>query len=209
MAIWEWEESPHKFVNYGIQASLDIETAYINKQTTIDLSTTPAHIPYTIDMVTMCQTRHNFGTTRQIQRVPLLRPLHTFLKDHTSLATPMHSSSITSRSKTKKARTTTASTTSTVTSVGSSLGRVSVPMTGSPYSIGTTSFSSPATAMMNKTKSGGSISTKTKPVGKNPYKSAAVVISPLKSPKFKGTILAVSTEIDSCHRNLSMQAICK
>ena len=172
MAIWEWEDSPRKFVPYGIQASLDIETAYKNKLRAVDLSVTTAHIPYTIDMVAMQQTRHSFGTRRRIQRVSLPRPLHTFLKDHTGLG---HTSSSGS-----------SATTPTYGSSGSVIASVSG--IGSHTSVGSASFISPATAMI---KSGSCSQSKkdakTKITGKKaPKTAAAVVISPLKSPKIKG-----------------------
>ena len=64
---------------YDIAATVDIETAYLNSHTSVDLSTTPANIPYTIDFTLSQQTRHHYNTRRQIKRIPLPKPLLSYL----------------------------------------------------------------------------------------------------------------------------------
>ena len=87
MAYWEWDQGRGRYVPYDITASADIEQAFMSNQPTVDLSVTPARIPYTIDFVSMHQTRHGYNTRRRVRRVPLTQPLVTFL------STPSSSSS--------------------------------------------------------------------------------------------------------------------
>ena len=111
-----------------MQALVDIELAFMSKQTRVDLSTTPTCIPYVIDFVSMEQTRHGYGTRRSIKRVNLLYPLHDYLKDC--------------------GRPVTTGTTSLLGS-GSFIPPAAVP---SP-SYGSGTFTSPATAMLSAGKS--------------------------------------------------------
>ena len=94
MAYWEWDQGRQRFVPYDIQASVDIETAYSNGQGSIDLSTAPSRIPYTINMRSQYQTRHRYNTRREIRRVPLQQPLVTYLQPQPpSQPSPLPSSS--------------------------------------------------------------------------------------------------------------------
>ncbi len=89
---WEYEDSPGKYLPYSIQATVDIEVSLATGHThIIDLSTTPAGIPYVIDTQALHQTRHRYGTVRKIRCVPLLpgRALQDLLAVRTFSAIPL------------------------------------------------------------------------------------------------------------------------
>ena len=82
MGYWEWEDIPRHFTPYAINATVEIELAFMKRLSQIDLASTPACIPYSIDMVAMEQTRHGYNTKRTIKRVSLLEPLQRYLQDY-------------------------------------------------------------------------------------------------------------------------------
>ena len=71
--------SRRRFVPYEIQASVDIEQAYLSGYASVDLSTTASSVPYLVDMVRGTQTRHDYGTERRVRRIALAKPLQEFL----------------------------------------------------------------------------------------------------------------------------------
>lgn len=164
MACWEWEESPGKYTPYTVQATVDIELAYMNSFRTVDLSTSPAQIPYTVDIHLQQQTRHGFGTKRRIRRVPLTYSLQQYLKDR-KINNPTHTSMVgsgtsaafghmpSSRGPSKGSHTSfTSGATGMMTRSHSSSGSASIK---GPPSSGTTSssfnsFTSPATKLIAK-----------------------------------------------------------
>ena len=79
LGYWEWEMSRRRFVPYEIQASVDIEQAYLSGCGSVDLSTTASSVPYLVDMVRCTQTRHDYGTERRVRRITLAKPLQEFL----------------------------------------------------------------------------------------------------------------------------------
>ena len=82
MGYWEWEDTPRHFTPYAINATIEIELAFMKRLSQIDLASTPACIPYTIDMIAMEQTRHGYNTKRTIKRISLLEPLQRYLQDY-------------------------------------------------------------------------------------------------------------------------------
>ena len=72
-AYWTWNERKGSDVSYSIDATMDIESAYLRGggTTSVNLATCPCLIPYTIDFVSMVQTRHGYNTQRKIQRCML------------------------------------------------------------------------------------------------------------------------------------------
>ena len=67
LAFWEWEVNRGCFVPYGIQASVDIEQAYLSGCRSVDLYTTASRLPYLVDMAKQIQTRHGYGTKRRVR----------------------------------------------------------------------------------------------------------------------------------------------
>ena len=75
------------FVLYDFVSMLVIEEAYQSRSVhggqAVDLSSTPANLPYTISFQPMggymFQTRHGFNTQRRVQRLPLDQPLQACL----------------------------------------------------------------------------------------------------------------------------------
>ena len=75
------------FVLYDFVSMLVIEEAYQSRSVhggqAVDLSRTPANLPYTISFQPMggymFQTRHGFNTQRRVQRLPLDQPLQACL----------------------------------------------------------------------------------------------------------------------------------
>ena len=84
MGYWLWEESTssNKFIPFSILASVDIELAQMTRPAdkTVDLSTRPSAIPYTVDIGAMVQVRHGYGTRRVVCKVELPRPLQSYLR---------------------------------------------------------------------------------------------------------------------------------
>ena len=80
---------------------MDLELAYQKGDTSVNLAMCSSQLPYTIDLTTMEQTRHGYGTRRSIRRQPLPRgSLQSYLQIHSStvptgnvLATPLSLSS--------------------------------------------------------------------------------------------------------------------
>ena len=70
-AYWEWSDSPGHFIPYQMEASLDIECAYQQSSSTVNLAHQLSRLPYTVDLQHMYQTRHHYNTRRPIRRVPL------------------------------------------------------------------------------------------------------------------------------------------
>ena len=92
---WEYEDRPGNYLPYSIQATVDIELSLATGHThTIDLSTTPAGIPYIIDTRALHQTRLRYGTVRKIRCVPLPsgHTLQGLLVDRTLSSTTVGSS---------------------------------------------------------------------------------------------------------------------
>ena len=50
---------------------MDIELAYQRGDTSVNLATCSSRLPYTVDLTTMQQTRHGYGTRRSVLRQPL------------------------------------------------------------------------------------------------------------------------------------------
>lgn len=70
-AYWTWEVEHSCYVPYETKASIAIEEAFQNSLPHVDLSTSLAAIPYTIDLVNKVQFRHSYNTQRNIQRCQL------------------------------------------------------------------------------------------------------------------------------------------
>ena len=79
LGFWEWEVSRGCFVPYGIQASVDIEQAYLSGCRSVDLYTTASRLPYLVDVAKQIQTRYSYGTKRRVRRVVLSEPLQKLL----------------------------------------------------------------------------------------------------------------------------------
>ena len=98
---WTWKEHGRNYVLYLTEASVDIELAYQKGDTMVNLATCSSQLPYTIDFITMEQTRHGYATRRSIQRQSLPKgSLQSYLQVHSStvptgnvLATPLSLSS--------------------------------------------------------------------------------------------------------------------
>lgn len=73
------------FVPYDIQSSVEIELAYVQGYTSVDLSKCSTRLPYTIDFTRMEQTRHMYNTRRPVQRCAL--PPGTSLQSLLALTT--------------------------------------------------------------------------------------------------------------------------
>lgn len=58
---------------------MDIELASLIGCGSVDLSTSPSCVPYTVDFVKQTQTRHGYGTERRVRRVTLHKPLQKLL----------------------------------------------------------------------------------------------------------------------------------
>lgn len=71
-AYWMWSDSPGHFLPYQVEASVDIEVAFQQKQAKlVNLAKCPSCLPYTINLNSMNQTRHHYNTKRDIKRVAL------------------------------------------------------------------------------------------------------------------------------------------
>ena len=87
MGYWQWDSGRGAYLCYSLEATVQIETHYqsmatgTSTMTTLDLSTTPAAIPYTIDFNNLTQMRHHYNTIRSIRRVSLTIPLQELLSD--------------------------------------------------------------------------------------------------------------------------------
>lgn len=71
-AYWMWNEKGSNFVPYDTESSVNIELAFDNGSTSVDLSTCTAKLPYTVDFLTMEQIRHGYDTRRKVQRCALV-----------------------------------------------------------------------------------------------------------------------------------------
>ena len=86
-AYWSWDEGGGRFALYAIQATVDIEQAYLQYQSnkkkshsTVDLSQCSSCLPYTVDFSNMTQKRHGYMTQRKITRDYLPPGLQTLLQ---------------------------------------------------------------------------------------------------------------------------------
>ena len=100
-AYWTWNDRDDSFVPYSINATVDIELAYMqftrapshtNAQSSIDLSKCGSQLPYTINFYAMFQTRHGYGTQRAVRRevIPGGQSLQDLLQPHTSVNSSSH-----------------------------------------------------------------------------------------------------------------------
>ena len=80
-AYWEWDSGGGIFLPYTVIASVDIETAYLKKSPSLDLSTSTSKLPYLIDFNKKTQCRHGYGTKRAIRRIILTCSLQRYLQD--------------------------------------------------------------------------------------------------------------------------------
>ena len=82
-AYWTWNDRGRNFVLYNIQPMVDIELGHQQGDSSVDLSTCPSRLPYTIDFHAMEQIRHGYGTRRKVQRHPLTASMQSYLRIHT------------------------------------------------------------------------------------------------------------------------------
>ena len=80
-AYWEWDSGGGTYLPYTVIASVDIETAYLRRSPSLDLSTSTSKLPYSIDFNKMTQCRHGYGTKRAIRRIILIYSLQRYLQD--------------------------------------------------------------------------------------------------------------------------------
>ena len=80
-AYWEWDSGGGTFLPYTVIASVDIETAYLRRSPSLDLSTSTSKLPYLIDFNKKTQCRHGYGTIRAIRRIQLMYSLQRYLQD--------------------------------------------------------------------------------------------------------------------------------
>ena len=80
-AYWEWDSGGGTYLPYTVIASVDIETAYLRKSPSLDLSTSTSKLPYLIDFKKLTQCRHGYGTKRAIRRIQLMYSLQRYLQD--------------------------------------------------------------------------------------------------------------------------------
>ena len=80
-AYWEWDSGGGTFLPYTVIASVDIETAYLKRSPSLDLSTSTSKLPYYIDFNKMTQRCHGYGTIRTIRRIQLMYSLQRYLQD--------------------------------------------------------------------------------------------------------------------------------
>ena len=80
-AYWEWDSGGGTFLPYTVIASVDIETAYLRRSPSLDLSTSTSKLPYLIDFNKKTQCRHGYGTIRGIRRIQLMYSLQRYLQD--------------------------------------------------------------------------------------------------------------------------------
>lgn len=67
---WQWEgDIPGQWHWYDVDIATELEKAHQTGQTSINLSA--YQLPYTVNFMTMSQTRHHYGTLRKIQRLIL------------------------------------------------------------------------------------------------------------------------------------------
>ena len=100
-AYWSWNEKRSNYVLYGVEAIVDIELAYQKRShgvkksihDSVDLSKCKSRLPYTLNFITMEQTRHSYGTKRKVQRVviPGGHSLQSLLQSPPSVANTLSS----------------------------------------------------------------------------------------------------------------------
>ena len=87
-AYWQWNNGM-RFTVYSINASVDIELAFLRAEHSVDLLTQPCRIPYVIDFLRNEQIRHGYKTRRKIKRIQLSVPMQTLLKEQPASLPPL------------------------------------------------------------------------------------------------------------------------
>jgi hypothetical protein len=141
MGYWEWDSGVGCFLPYSMDAIVIIETHYCTNPTIpLNLQTTSANIPYSIDFTKMTQTRHGYGTARTIRRVPLSQPLQELLSSSAVPAAPTvthsFSSPASSMLATKRVPVKTSKSLKTASSSKSRTSKATSSATGTSYTSG-------------------------------------------------------------------------